>query len=101
MKGLELIKKKTVIVVVRKDEKLREEYEFRFKDDFIQIKKEFVQLGVKFLGNGKYEQEVKHRVQRGNMCKNLILKSQVGKIRDLTMCKYLFRTKFLPVMDYW
>jgi len=42
MKGLELIKKKTVIVVVRKDEKLREEYEFRFKDDFIQIKKEFV-----------------------------------------------------------
>ena len=43
---------------------------------------------------------VKHRVQKGNMCMNLILKSEVGKIRDLAMPKYLFMTKLLPVMYY-
>ena len=31
---------------------------------------------------------------------NLILKSEVRKIRDLAMHKYLFRTKLLPVMHY-
>ena len=34
------------------------------------------------------------------MCMNLILKSKVGKIRDLAMHKYSFRTKLLPVMHY-
>ena len=34
------------------------------------------------------------------MCKNLISKSDVGKIGDLAMHKYLLRTKILPVMHY-
>jgi len=42
----------------------------------------------------------KHRVQKGYMCINLILKSEVGKIRDFAMHKYLFRTKLRPVMHY-
>ena len=82
-KGLELNKKKTAIVVLRKGGKLRKYDEFRYKGDFIEIKKEFVYLGIKiFFWNGKYTQEVKHRVQKGYMCMNLILKSDVGKIRD-------------------
>ena len=34
------------------------------------------------------------------MCMNLILKNEVGKIRDLAIHKYLFKTKLLPVMHY-
>jgi hypothetical protein len=71
MKGLELNKKKTVIVVFRKGGKLRKKDEFSFKGDFIEIKKQFVYFGVKFFGNGKYAQEVKHRVQKGITCMNL------------------------------
>ena len=57
-------------------------------------------LGVKFFWNGKYAQEVKHRVRKGNMCMNLISKHEFGKIRDLAMHKYLFKTKLLLVMHY-
>ena len=46
--GLELNKKKTVIVVLRKGGKFRKDDEFSFKGDLIEIKKEFVYLGVEF-----------------------------------------------------
>ena len=44
MKGLELNKKKTVIVVFRKGGKLRKDDEFRFKGDFIEIEKYFIHI---------------------------------------------------------
>ena len=72
MKGLELNKKKTVILVFRKGGNLRKDDGFRFKDDFIKIKKEFVVFRGQVFWNGKYAQEVKHRVKKGNMCINLI-----------------------------
>jgi len=50
MKGLELNWKKMVIVVFRKGGKLRKDDEFRFKDDFIEINKEFVYFGVNIFG---------------------------------------------------
>jgi len=39
IKGFELDKKKAAIVVFRKGGKLRKDDEFRFKGDFIEIKK--------------------------------------------------------------
>ena len=83
MKGLELSKKKTVFAVFRKLVKLRKDYQFRYKGDFVEIEKEFVCLGVKFFEIVSMHRRLSMEYKR-YMCMNLILKSEVGKIRDLS-----------------
>ena len=92
-KELELNAKKSVVLVFRSKGDVDSEVHFNFGGKVLEVKDEFVYLGVKFSALRGMSRHVEDCNLRGNRLINMLLRSNLNQLADMRIQKRVFQTK--------